>query len=268
MISSHSIIINSSPVCYWSGIWSNNHTILVLHGRWWSSASRKKVLEWYVSLGYSVFVPDLPGFGNTPLPYPFAIEDYARRVQQFIDQISIPSHHKITILWHSNGGRIAVYAIIQHIIRCDSLILNNAAGIPIPPKRWARIFAYPKKLVFWWWKYILSCFPFVSKIREYFYRFLGWHDYLEAEKNPILKETFLNMLKTTYSDDVYAQIKVPTLVLWWEYDTYTPLRMGQKISLLVPHSTFVLCSGQKHGIHLTDPNRIVNETNDFILQNF
>ena len=248
-----------SPSHYLAYRWDRHHTILILHGRWGSASSRKQVWEWLAQQWYSVIIPDLPGFGTAPLDHIFTIDDYAHWVQDFLQYIS--QHHTLwtlTIFGHSNGWRIVTYALTHHIVSCDTLILNNAAGI-VPKPQYTI-----KKVLLWLWKKIYHLVPWLYKLRNLLYRSIGWHDYLEAEKNPLVKQTFLNMLATTYSDEVYRSISLPTLVLRWERDSYTPLWMGQKISSLIPNNIFVICRWQKHGIHLTDPGRVVKEIDQFI----
>ena len=255
LLQSH-IVSNNHYLTYQ---WDNDCLIVILHGRGGSSASWVPVGEWLAKLGYSVLIPDLPWFGETPLSHAFTIDDYAHWIQDMMVYYTwLLKYKKVVLLWHSNGWRIATYAVSQGILYCDYLILNNAAGIPIRPPHTL------KKMIFWRWKKVYHVLPCLSSLRTIWYRYIGWHDYLEAEKNPLLKQTFLNMLDATYPDEVYKSISSPTLILRWEHDSYTPLWMSQKIASLIPNNTFVICRWQKHGIHLTDPESVVKEIDQFI----
>ena len=63
-------------------------TILILHG-WGSQAKNwQKVKEGLEKVGYKVFVPDLPGFGeNTPLERAWITEDLETKVMPFEDAL-------------------------------------------------------------------------------------------------------------------------------------------------------------------------------------
>ena len=101
-------------------------TILILHGRWWSSQSRQKTRLELEQKGYHVIVPDLPGFWETILKKVFTIHDYASWIK---NNINLPEHY--SIIAHSNGGRIALHGIDNKIFNPEKLILVNSAGIDL-----------------------------------------------------------------------------------------------------------------------------------------
>jgi pimeloyl-ACP methyl ester carboxylesterase len=63
----------------------------------------------------------------------------------------------------------------------------------------------------------------------------------------------------------YKQIKVPTLLIWGEKDTVTPLWQGQKLNALIPGSQLLTLSDIGHIPQIEDPKRF-NETLSLFLE--
>jgi pimeloyl-ACP methyl ester carboxylesterase len=98
---------------------------------------------------------------------------------------------------------------------------------------------------------------FFIKMREYFYRAIWWQDYLNAEKNPFLKQTYLNIISSNLSDE-FSKINQNTLLIWWRKDTYTPLSDWIKMKNNIKNSKIIIIDNEKHGIHIKNPESLVN----------
>ncbi len=263
MLSSSIITLDKYPVHYLFSWWTNGHTILILHGRGWSSASRKTVWAWLATLWYSVFIPDLPWFGETPLPHAYTIHDYSQRVNDFIIATKI-QHWTLTVLWHSNGWRIASYGIGKGLLKADHLILMNSAGVNLSydPSRWRR----NKRKI---WKTIANIMksakdiPWYHQLRKLLYTISGGQDYLKASDNALLKQTFVHCFEHSCESEM-KHITIKTLIIRWENDTYTPLWQGKRIHDLMKTSQFIVYKDKKHGIHHTDPDRLVSDIHSFL----
>ncbi|MDD4530412.1 MAG: alpha/beta fold hydrolase, partial [Candidatus Gracilibacteria bacterium] len=81
----------------------NKGDFLILHGWGGSSKSWQEIGKKIGSLGYNVFIPDLPGFGDTEIDKVYTIDDYAGFVEKFVKKVGIDN---LILLGHSNGGRI------------------------------------------------------------------------------------------------------------------------------------------------------------------
>jgi pimeloyl-ACP methyl ester carboxylesterase len=79
----------------------------------------------------------------------------------------------------------------------------------------------------------------------------------------LLKETFVNVVHDDIRERM-STITVPTLIVWWSEDTYTPLVAGKLIHSLIPDSVFVVCEGERHGIHLHNPTLLVSTITSFL----
>jgi pimeloyl-ACP methyl ester carboxylesterase len=103
----------------------------------------------------------------------------------------------------------------------------------------------------------------IQFVRKVFYKIIWWHDYLEAEKNPYLKQTYLNMINSDLKDEI-KKINLKTFLIWWEKDTYTPLSDWNFMSKNIKNSHFIILKNQTHWIHLKNPELLSNTFLDLI----
>ena len=223
-----------------------NLALLILHGWWWSSDSWVQFSE-QLEDNYYIIVPDLPGFGKTEMKDIFTLERYAKLIEEFTSELRLKD---IFLMWHSNGWAIAIVTKSRKNIEIQRLILNNSAGIRRDTKRGIK-----RKIL--WTLSFLKHVPWYKKIRPYFHRAIGAQDYAKAEKNPYLSETYQNMIQSDLQD-LYPKIEGEVVLIWWENDGYTPLSDGKKIESLLPNAKMIILSGEKHGIHLQNPKRLVD----------
>jgi len=110
--------------------------------------------------------------------------------------------------------------------------------------------------------FVIKYFSFLKKIfifkkiRILFYKIIWGQDYLNAEKNPFLKKTYLNMIKSDLQEEI-PKIKVNTLLIWWENDTYTPLSDWYFMRKNIKNSKMIVLENEKHWIHIHNPELLV-----------
>ena len=224
--------------------------ILILH--WWGGKSdswvevAKKISEKW----FRVIVPDLPWFWKTEITKVYNLSDYAQLVEEFAKKLKLEN----IILWgHSNWWAISITLENRWKLDIDRLVLNNSAGIRNDKKRSLKRKLFKKVLKYF--KFLKKIFIF-KKIRILFYKAIGWHDYLNAEKSPHLKQTYLNMISSDLSEKI-KEIKKDTLIIWWELDTYTPLSDWTFMRNNIVNSKMVVLDKETHWIHLKNPDRLV-----------
>lgn len=228
----------------------NTETIVIIHWWWWSSSSWVDVAETLNESWFNVIVPDLPWFWETKLEYVFDLDEYAKVISKFLKELNI---NNFILWWHSNWWAISIKIANSNIFNIKRLVLNNSAGIRNDKKRSIKrkiinkIAEIYKKLPFPKWN---------SKLRELFYKVIGSHDYLKAEKNPFLKETYKNMISSDLSEDI-KKINKDTLLIWWELDRYTPLSDAYFMRENIKKSKLIILDNETHWIHIKNPYRLV-----------
>lgn len=230
---------------------NNSETIVILHGWGWSSNSWIQVWELLKNSGFNVIIPDLPWFWETKLNYVFDLDEYARVVSNFLKELKI---NDFVLWWHSNWWAISIKIANSHIFNIKNLVLNNSAWIRNDKKRSLKrkiftIIISPFKLV---WKLRLLWWA-----RKIFYKIIGWNDYLKSEKTPYLKETYLNIINEDLRDEI-KKIDLDTLLIWWEKDTFTPLRDAYFMRKNILRSKLIIMKNETHWIHIKNPNKLVD----------
>lgn len=228
-----------------------SEVIVILHWWWGKSDSWIKSSELLSEWWFRVIVPDLPWFWQTEINRVFTLDDYATIIENFIKNLKLDN---IILWWHSNWGAISIKIANNWRINISRLVLNNSAWIRNDKKRSL------KRLIIW---NIIKPFKLIKnipgwkKIRNLFYRAIWSHDYINAEENKYLKQTYLNMINSDLKEDI-SNISIDTLLIWWEEDTYTPLSDGNYMRDNIKKSKIVTLTWEKHWIHLHSPNKLIN----------
>lgn len=225
--------------------------IVILHG-WAKKGSdyleSKELLE---SEGYTVFTPDLPGFGNQKLLKPVMdIDDYVAFVLAFFKKHNIK--HAI-LIGHSFGGRIGAKLSAHNSLYISKLILTGAPLIKEELAPHKKVISHMARVG----KKILRS-PFARKV---VYKIIGEWDYYRLPEG--LKETF----KAVIQEDIAPQlplIDVPTLVLWGGKDTFVLPRIGREIASRIPHGTYKEITDATHKLPYENPKRFAEEVLEFI----
>lgn len=214
--------------------------VLLLHGWGANVPLLWALMEQLAGKGFRCYAPDLPGFGDSdPPPSAWTVHDYAAFVLAYMDAQALQRVH---LFGHSFGGRLALVLGANHADRLDKIVLCDAAGVK-PKTPWYH--ALPAAL----YQTIKDKIPegsTLDKLRDRYRQRVGSADYLSAGA---MKETFLAVI----AEDLLPcarRIQHPTLLLWGENDTDTPLWQAQALADAIPDSGLVTFPGAGHYSYL------------------
>ena len=239
----------------------DSDTILILHGWQGASSSWTKTGDLLNQAWYNVVIPDIVcASKNTKCNDVFTLDDFSKLIEEFVDNLK-EKHKNINfdklILWgHSNWGAISIKIVNRKKIKVLRLILNNSAWIRNDKKR-----SLKRKILNILIK-IYKKLPLHQGrglgwgLRNLFYRAIWSQDYLNAEKNPNLKQTYLNMISSDLKEDI-KKIEDFTLLIWGEKDSYTPVSDAYFMRDNIKKSKLVILNNETHWIHLKNPKRLV-----------
>lgn len=248
------IIINGAKVHYRTFGSPEGVPLLVLHG-WSSQSSRwEKVSHLLVEgaqkrgKGLCMVVPDLPGFGQSQEPpVAWGVDQYVEWVRAFSS--AIPQLQKdYYLLGHSFGGAVAAKLAISYNQHIKSLLLVAAACVrdaSFTKKMFGRIASLVT---------LFSFLPGYAVMRKVIYRLvIKKSDYPDV--SGVMKETYLKVIHDNVSAKL-AFIRIPTVLIWGDKDTLTPISQGRVINKKIEGSSLVVIPGGQHALQLQMPEAL------------
>ncbi len=230
-------------------------TVLLLHGWGVDSSTLEPLRKHLAETCYAVSL-DLPGFGATdPPPGPWTVWDYADFVERFLAETGLPEP---ILLGHSFGGRLSI--ILGSRGRGTRLIRPYAAGI-LPHRSWKyylRVYSYKAAKKVFSWKPLR---PWKDAALRPWLRSNPSSDYAQAQG--VMRQIFVNVVNQDLQPLLKA-ISQPTLLLWGERDTATPLSDGQLMEKTIPDAGLVVFEGAGHYPFLEQPGRFYAVVDYFI----
>ncbi len=230
-------ITQPSPAWATETLGSSGPSIVMLHG-WGQSRSDLRPLGKLLAKAATVHLVDLPGFGESPLPAAtWSTADYALHLDAHLQARGIATP---ILLGHSFGGRVAVQLAGLFPARVRGLVLMAAAGLPgkRSPLRSLRLQGV-RSLGF-----ILKRVERITALptHAWFVRRFGSRDYKQAG-------ALRGILVRAVNEDltsVATRIRCPTLLIWGEEDTETPLEMGRRYHAAIAGSELVALPNKDH----------------------
>lgn len=221
--------------------------VLILHG-WGCDHTTVRSIAATLEDSKRVISLDLPGHGKSEEPTTvWGTDDFAGLVSKFIE---IKGLKKPSIIGHSFGGRTAIsLASKAREEDLDKIILVDSAGIT--PKRSLKYYykVYSYKAL----KKIAGLVFGEEKARMIVEKALkkrGSADYQAASPRmrAIMSKCVNEDLKS-----VMPQIKAPTLLIWGDNDTATPISDAKIMEKLIPDSGLVSFPDCGHYSFLDNP---------------
>ncbi len=220
-------------------------TVLLLHG-WGANITLYQSIVDTLKQGRRVLALDMPGFGKTPEPErPWCVDDYVDFVLKFILSFNL---EKISVVVHSFGGRVFFK-------------MNAKENLPFVVDKIDSAGILPKKTV--GQKVSLRCYKigraFMStKVMHFLYpdavedmrRKRGSSDYNSA--TPLMRDTLVKVVNEDLEPLIHL-VKCPTLLIWGDLDTATPIEDARRMEELIADAGLVVCEGAGHFSYAEQP---------------
>lgn len=223
-------------------------TLVFLHG-WGGNHNSWFPITEKLKKQYKIYAPDLPGFSNTPISRPYNVNDFDNFLEKYLKDNKIVSP---ILIGHSFGGTIATNFATTHSI--SKLVLVDAAIVRPTQTLSQKIIASFSPIMK----------PIISPIRPFLYRLLKLNnsDYYQIT-NPNLKKTFQTIIRQDLTDKL-PHIKIPTLIIWGDKDTSTPLSDAQIIHSQISNSKLIVYPNSTHFAYLEHPDQFIKDLKLFI----
>lgn len=241
---------------------SGEKRVVLLHG-WGCSEKLMQGVSDALAPDMTVLRVDFPAHGESGFPpQPWGVPDFAANLLSLLTALNfLPC----SVIAHSFGGRVAIELSADHPERFDKLIFTGAAGIR--PKtsgeksRRSQRYQRLKKLVGVAKKtHLFGKLP--DQWQEQLVQKYGSKDY--AALSPEMRKTFVKVVNYDQSA-LLPRIQNPTLLIWGDRDTETPLWMGQQMEKDIADSGLVVLEGGTHFAYLEQAARFQTIVRQFLL---
>jgi len=218
--------------------------VVIVHGGGGEAANGWLHIVEKLSNHFTVYVPDLPGFGDTQaMKHDFRLSDFAEFIKDFGDKLGLKRFH---LLGHSMGGGIALYYALAYPGHIKKLVLLNSMCLGKEIALWIRLLT---SSAFYLWE----AFPT-------FFKALGCLIRLPFNRNksmtsfPSFRVKLGNSIANFKGQNVVLlsrlhEVAMPTLVVWGARDSILPVRQAQAAAELIPDSQLYVFEDRGHDVH-------------------
>lgn len=213
--------------------------VLLLHG-WGSSFDVYKGIIAALSDRCRTVAVNFPGCGQSEtMKEPWHLEDYCDFCLEFMKKTGLESP---ILIGHSHGGRVALKLAAEKLAQPPKIVLLDSAGL-IPKKSAKQKF---KAKSFKAIKTVLTL-PVIKNYSEGLLNkaraFYGSADYNAAPE--VLRKTLVSLVNTDLRE-ILPNISCPTLLIWGDKDTATPIEDAKTIEKLIPDAGLCVLEGTGH----------------------
>jgi pimeloyl-ACP methyl ester carboxylesterase len=231
--------------------------VLLLHG-WASSMDLYKGIMNALADRCRLVAVNFPGCGKSEtMSEPWTLDDYCDFVLEFMEKVQLKDP---IMIGHSHGGRVTLKMAAEGMVNPSKIVLLDSAGL-IPKK------SFKQKVRAKSFKAIKSVLtlpviknhsePLLNKARGYF----GSADYNSAPE--VLRKTLVSLVNTDLRD-IIPNISCPTLLIWGDKDTATPLSDAKIIESLIKDAGLCEIKGAGHFAFLEQPYLVHSILQSFI----
>lgn len=224
--------------------------LILMHGWGCSATTVESIRTTAVACGYRVLTVDFPGHGLSAEPRPrpggepWGIEEFTQLIEQLAET---EGASRPALIGHSFGGRVAIMYASRN--DCDRIVLVDSAGIK--PRRplsyYCKVYSF--KFTKWLTLTFMGSKRGNARIEAMRAR-RGSADYRAA--SPAMRSVMAKVVNEDLKH-VMPLIKAPTLLMWGENDTATPLSDARTMERLIPDAGLVSFAGCGHYSFLDNP---------------
>lgn len=238
---SHFTEVDGFRVHYYTLGPTDGPAVVLVHGLGGRSEDWNKLAPQLAKAGFRVYLPDLPGYGQSEKPanFSYSVSDEAKIVSGFFDELGLK---RVDLGGWSMGGWIVQLVAAAHPDRIESLMLFDSAGLHVKPD-WDTGLFTPTS-VGEIDKLDALLMPHPPHVPGFVAR-----DILRTSRQHawVIHRAIDSMLTgRDTTDKLLPSLKMPVLIVWGEVDHITPLSEGQTMHQLIPQSQFTVITECGH----------------------
>ena len=219
--------------------------LLIVHGGGGGVSAWVKNLE-VLAGHYTVYAPDLPGFGETrSIEDRFRVEEYVGFLEDFSGALGL---ERFYLAGHSVGGGIALSYALDYPERVERLVLVSSLFLGSEIAPWARYLSSPK--IF---KYLaeagLTVFGTASRLAGRIFHFRKLTPPFSRIQMEIGNSTMDLKGQTIVLLDRLAGLVMPTLLVWGARDGIVPAKHAYAAADVIPDCSVHVFEGCGHYVY-------------------
>jgi len=250
--------------------------VLLIHGFGASSYSWRHIVT-PLAQKYRVITIDLKGFGESPKPRDdhYSVYEQARLVRDFILDNNLQNLH---IVGHSYGGGVAlavsIYLASSHPDVQKSLVLMDNIAYPQELPNFVKVLATPIL-----GPLLIHALPDTFQVKALLKKVYFNDDLIPQDAidhyaadlgKPNAKYATLTTARQILPIDLqefsenYANLTIPTLIIWSREDEIVPLAIGKRLHENLPNSKLVVMSDVGHAVQEEKPSLLLPHLQHFL----
>jgi len=251
----------NGAVMHYERLGESGRPLVLLHG-WGCSIETMSPIMRDLSADHRVLAVDFPGHGKSPEPpAAWEVTEFAELTYALLKKEGLLG---ADVIAHSFGGRVSLYLAAEHEDALGRLLLTGCAGIPNKPSNKLSMRTRVYKALRTVADNRLTRAVFGNTVdawREALIQRFGSADYKAL--TPSMRQTFNRVLK---QDLTYCleKIKNPTLLIWGENDTATPIWMGEKMEREMADAALIRFEGGSHFAFAEQYGRFIAIAREFL----
>jgi pimeloyl-ACP methyl ester carboxylesterase len=241
-IISNKINVNGLDCHYFTG--GQGEPLIIIHGGGDGAYAWMRNIA-ILSRKYSIYVPDLPGFGESqPLPGNFYIPEMVEFVNHFAASVGL---ERFYLMGHSLGGGIALQYTLKYPHKISKLVLVSSLCLGKEIAWWIRLLS-PPVICRSTGKFILSFYRCIKYIAKFFG---PWNIIEPFSKTSIQIGTRIANLteQTIVLLGQLPKIMAPTLVVWGDKDPVVPFAQAYNAAELIPDCQVKVFEDAGHSVY-------------------
>ena len=237
----HDTLVEGYRIHYYTLGPESGPPVVLVHGLGGRAEDWEKLAPYLSKAGYRVYLPDLPGFGQSERPanFSYSVADQSKVVVGFFDALGL---RQVDLGGWSMGGWIVQLVAVNHPDRVRRLVLFDSAGLNVRPDWDTALFTpiSPAQIE----KLDKLLTPHPPNLPGFIVRDILRVSRQHAWVMHRAMNTMLQGHETT--DALLPRLKMPVLIVWGSVDEITPLTEGEKIHQLIPQSQMDVVLGCGH----------------------
>jgi 4,5:9,10-diseco-3-hydroxy-5,9,17-trioxoandrosta-1(10),2-diene-4-oate hydrolase len=242
-IHSKRIKVGSLDIRYFAG--GQGEPLIIIHGggdgarAWLRNAAE-------LSKHYSVYIPDLPGFGHSQSANDrFRLPEFVAFVEDFAQALGLECFY---LMGHSIGGGIALHYALQFPQKVKGLVLISSWCLGIEAALWIRLLSHPA-LCRSLGEAGIAVLKGIKRLARLFYAPFQFANPITRVKMDIGKTMLTLRGQTTILQDRLAELTMPTLLVWGAGDRIVPAAHAYIAAELIPDCQLHIFQGCGHNVY-------------------